>query len=698
MRAGIDIGGTFTDVLFYDPGSGIAWKAKVPSSQKPEDAFAEGLNQVLGQAGIQLSDVQSLVHGTTLVTNSLIEGKVAKTGLLVTEGFRDLLEIGRQTRSELYNIQVEKQPSFVPPHLVREIKERIDAGGRSLLSLDTPDGRKKIQELAEEGVEALAVALLFSFINPKHEEQIFSLAKGLFPEHRIFLSSRISPEFREYERMSTTVIAAAVAPKVSSYLENIQKRLKVEGFGKDRIEMMHSGGGTLPLQETLRRPHVLVESGPAAGIMAASQLARKLDLGRVIAFDMGGTTAKAGIILSARPQLTTEYEVGGKVHHGGRIMGGYPIRFPMIDVAECGAGAGSIAWIDPGGHLKVGPQSAGASPGPACYGKGGKNSTVTDAYIALGYLESHSLLGGKMEIFPHLSLEALERNICKPLKIDLEMAALGILTVVNSNMLHILRLVSVSRGHDPRDFVLLAYGGAGPLHAAALAEELSIRKVIIPRFPGIFSALGLLCSDFVVDFSKAVLLSLEKENLKTLNLACNSLFKQAEDWFQRTSVSARDRDISFSCDLRYFSQNYELNIPFPKNSFSSESVKALREKFNRAHHNHYGHYASEEPIQIVNLRLRASKKVKKPGFPEIEKASGFLEKACIGKRDVWVQSGIVKRKKVKCSCRVFKRSALKAGHEVKGPAVIEEEESTTFFGPSWRMAVDSYGNLVLKSQ
>ena len=383
MSIAIDTGGTFTDVVLYDEHKRVFMSAKVSSNpDNPEIPFIEGLNKVLEHAHRTLAARNDLIHGTTIVTNALLEGKTAKVGLLVTRGFRDLLEIGRQHRPDLYDFTVDRRPPLVSRDCVREVKERITSEKKILQSLDIDDAENQIRALKKNNIEVLAIVLLFSFLNPKHEKKLAKLAQKVFPKKYIFCSSQVSPEFREYERTSTTVISAAIAPRVVNYLQALEKNLKKEQSNRRILRIMHSGGGTLSPAEAERYPHTLIESGPAAGLIGASHLAKRLNLKKVLAFDMGGTTAKAGMILKGKLQFSQEYEVGGEFHHAGRHRGsGYPIRTPMIDVVECGAGAGSIAWVDRGGHLKVGPQSAGADPGPACYGKGGKNPTVTDVHL-----------------------------------------------------------------------------------------------------------------------------------------------------------------------------------------------------------------------------------------------------------------------------------------------------------------------------
>ena len=691
MRAAIDTGGTFTDVILYSEETGELFTVKVPSSNKrPEEAFIKGLTTALSAAGTY-PEVNMLVHGTTVVTNTLLQQKTAKVGLLVTEGFRDILEIARQQRPFLYNLMADRRTPLVPRHLIMEIEERVGSDGQELTPLNPEKAKDQIRILHNQGVESLAIVLLFSFSHPENENKLAELASEFFPEHSVFISSYISAEFREFERTSTTVVAAAVAPGVKSYLQGIGKKLDSHSWNEDNLYIMHSGGGTLPPPEAIKKPHTMIESGPAAGIIAAAQLAQKLESDRVIAFDMGGTTAKAGLILNGQPLYTTEYEVGEKVHSSGWTKGsGYPVRFPMIDVAECGSGAGSIAWIDPGGHLKVGPESAGADPGPACYGKGGSSPTVTDAYLELGYLDRDSFLGGDMLLDPVLAKDALQKYICKHLSMTVKEAAAGVVTIANDNMLHILRLVSVMRGYDPRDFTLVAYGGAGPVHATMLADKLSIRKVIIPNYSGLFSALGLLYSDISTDFVETIMTTLEPENVDLLNNTLDRLNAKADSWFERMKGPGVKFKIRTSIDLRYLRQNYEINIPLPGVHLSPDYIISLQKQFHEAHKNKYGHSTPGEPIQTVYVRLRAIKLLTKPDLKPLRNSKREkTNKTSYKSRKVWFSEGEI-------SCPVYERNSLSPKQILEGPLIIQEKEATTLVERDWSVQVDNYCDLMLK--
>jgi N-methylhydantoinase A len=691
MRVAIDIGGTFTDILLFNDDYGQLWSSKISSNPKnPADPFIQGLENALKIAKTHISQVDHIIHATTVVTNALFERNIAKVGLLVTSGFGDILEIGRQKRPNLYHLTTHKPPPLVPRSRVREINERITAIGEVLIPLDEVDAETKLLELIELGIESLAIVLLFSFKNVDHERRLVEIASKIMPGLPIFPSHQILAEFREYERASTTVIAAAVAPQVVTYVKSIKERLRIFDGKEDRFMIMHSGGGTLTATEAATRPHTLIESGPAAGLIASSHLAQNLNLPRVIAFDMGGTTAKSGLILEGKPQFSSEYEVGSEVHASVRISGsGYPLRSPMIDVIECGAGAGSIAWVDAGYHLKVGPQSAGADPGPACYGMSGNEPTVTDAHLILGRLAPDSFLGGEFPLRPDLAKQALTSHVCRKLKMTPEQASAGILAIVNANMLRILRVVTVARGHNPRDFTLIAYGGAGPMHATDLAADLGISQLIVPRLPGLFSALGLLYADLSKSFLETVMILLTDEFLNVINASLSQLTFAAENWFEHNHINQQDRDLQISADLRYLRQNYELKISFPAFPLTPEDISSITKKFHQEHHKVYGHSAPGERVQLVNLHILAVKQVTVPQFSKIEAANRSIQTAIIGTRKVWFSGDFQE-------CNIFDRAALQAGHNLQGPAIVQEKEATTVVNPGQQLLVDQFGNLVIR--
>ena len=506
-RLGVDIGGTFTDATLVDESTGQVWNAKVSSTPgDPSQGFLTVTQQILERAALAPETLRYVVHATTVATNAIIEGKVAPTALITTEGFRDILEIARQIRPSLYDTQFEKPSPLVPRDRCFGVRERLDAAGAVVTPLDESALPHIATVIQAAEIESVAVCFLHSYLNAQHEQKAGEILRAHAPEIAISLSSEVAPEIREYFRASTTVINAALRPIVSRYLANIEARLRAQGIASELL-VMQSSGGLMTFGDARNRPVFMVESGPAAGVITAAHLGESLGRRNVISFDMGGTTAKVGLVQDGAPRITKDYEVGSVAQpgSGGFRAGGYPIRTPVIDLVEIGAGGGSIAWIDPGGVLRVGPQSAGADPGPACYGQGGTEPTVTDANLVLGRLNPGYLLGGDLKLESALAHAAIEERIAKPLGLDVVRAAHSIVEIANVAMINALRLVSVQRGHDPRDFALTAFGGAGPLHANRLAQEMNIPVTVIPTSPGTASALGLLVTDITYDYATTLI-------------------------------------------------------------------------------------------------------------------------------------------------------------------------------------------------
>ena len=506
-RLGVDVGGTFTDAILLNESTGEVRTGKVSSTPSdPSDGFLRVVRRMLEEGAVPPETVRYVVHGTTVATNAIIEGNLSKTAFITTDGFKDLLEIQTGIRPALYDLQFEKLKPLVPRYLSFGVPERLDFRGDVLMPLDEDATRRVAEQLRDEGVESVAVCLLHSYINPDHERRIGEILHDVLPGALCSLSSDVAPEFREYFRASTTVINAAIRPIVSRYLDRIQSRVRGSGVLGELL-VMQSSGGVLTFDAAIERPVFMVESGPAAGVIAASNLGKTLGHDNVISFDMGGTTAKAGLIEDGTPRVTKEYEVGGTAattEHGSRGSG-YPIRTPVIDLVEIGAGGGSIAWIDSGGILRVGPHSAGADPGPICYGQGGTEPTITDANLVLGRISSEYFLGGEMRLDAEAARRAIEEKCADPLGMGVDEVALGIVEIANNAMVGALRRVSIQRGYDPRDFLLVAFGGAGPVHANRLAEELEMPTVLVPTSPGTTSAMGLLVTDIKHDYSMALI-------------------------------------------------------------------------------------------------------------------------------------------------------------------------------------------------
>ena len=694
-RLGVDVGGTFTDAILLDESTGEVRTGKVPSTPSdPSQGFLRVVDRMLGQNHVAPDAVRYLVHGTTVATNAIIEGNLARTAFVTTEGFRDLLEIQTGIRPVLYDLQFEKLRPLVPRYLCFGVPERLDFRGGVLVPLDEDAVRQVAERLRDEGVESVAVCLLHSYVNPEHERRIGEVLREAMPTVPVSLSSEVAPEFREYFRASTTVINAAIRPVVSRYLGNIQERARGSGISGELL-VMQSSGGVLTFEAAIERPVFMVESGPAAGVIAASHLGNSLGHGNVISFDMGGTTAKAGLIESGTPRVTKDYEVGGTAgatEHGARGSG-YPIRTPVIDLVEIGAGGGSIAWTDSGGILRVGPQSAGAEPGPVCYGQGGTEPTITDANLVLGRLSPDYFLGGEMALDVEGARRAIETQCAEPLGMGVMEVALGIVEIANSAMVGALRQVSVQRGHDPRDFMLVAFGGAGPVHANRLAAELEIPTVLVPPSPGTTSAMGLLVTDIKHDYSVALIQRADRLDFEATGESFQRMRAEGEEALSQEGVAADDTGFVHQADMRYVGQSYELTIPLPGGGLSPESLAGVIDRFHQEHDRAYGFKADGEPVEFVALRLSAIGSISRPRAREISGSGGDLASALKASRAVYfAESGGA------VDCAVYDRYGLGPDFDISGPAIVEEVDSTTVIHPGYRAAVDRYGNLFLRRQ
>ena len=692
FRLGVDIGGTFTDAILLNESNGEIRTGKVPSTPSdPSVGFLNVVDRMLEGAAVKPETVRYVVHGTTVATNAIIEGNLAKTAFITTDGFRDLLEIQTGIRPVLYDLQFEKIKPLVPRYLCFGVPERLDFRGDVLVPVDEDAVYRVVEQLAQEGVESIAVCLLHSYINPEHEQRIGEILKSELPTTLFSLSSDVAPEFREYFRASTTVINAAIRPVVSRYLENIQSRVRGTGVTGELL-VMQSSGGVLTFGAAIDRPVFMVESGPAAGVIAASNLGNTLGHENVISFDMGGTTAKAGLIENGAPRVTKEYEVGGTAattEHGSRGSG-YPIRTPVIDLVEIGAGGGSIAWIDSGGILRVGPRSAGADPGPVCYGQGGTEPTITDANLVLGRISPDYFLGGEMVLDVEAARTAIRERCADPLNMVVEDVALGIVEIANSAMVGALRQVSIQRGYDPRDFLLVAFGGAGPVHANRLAAELEMPSVLIPTSPGTTSAMGLLVTDIKHDYSVALIQRADQLDFRTVESQFARMKSEGEAALSSEDVASESMRFVYQADTRYVGQSYELTITLPDGGLKSDQLPGVLEQFHSEHERAYGFKADDEPVEFVALRLSAIGVIEKPRSREVDVGSGDAASAVKGTRLVYFteSDGYV-------DCPVYNRYRLRAGDEVEGPAIVEEVDSTVVVHPGWGAEVDGFGNLFL---
>jgi N-methylhydantoinase A len=692
-RLGIDIGGTFTDAALVDESSGAVRIVKVPSTPvDPAVGFMAAVERALVFCGGNGGAIRLLVHATTVATNTLIEGKTAKLGLITTTGFRDVLEIGRQIRSRLYDVHLTKPRPLVERRWSFEVRERLDAEGRVLEPLDAQEVRRVARQLKAAGIEAVVCCLLHSYINPTHERQVAALVREEFPEAFLSVSAEVCPEFREYLRASTTAVNAAVMPLVSRYLAALETRLHHRGVTAP-FYVMQSSGGVMSVQAARHKPVYMVESGPAAGVIAAGAFAELHGYRQVISFDMGGTTAKVGLIQDGQPRLSTEFEVGGQaISPLGEGRGsGYPVRTPVIDLVEVGAGGGSEAWIDAGGALRVGPRSAGALPGPVCYGQGGTVPTITDANLLLGRLNPAFFLGGEISLDVAASRQAILERCAQPLGMAPVQAASGIIEIANAHMMGAMRLVSIQRGYDPRDFILVAFGGAGPLHANALARELDIPTILIPPSPGIASALGMLMTDIKHEFVATRRQLLSGLGPAALDALFADFIAQGEALLEREGIAAAQRRLLRSLDLRYKGQSHELSVAVPAGPLTAQHVETLCQQFHEAHTRAYGYAALEDPIELVNVRLSALGISPKPRLQALSQGSGEVTEAVKGERQVWFSeaAGFL-------PCPVLDRTRLRWRDVVAGPAVLEELDATTVVHPGYTAQVDRYGNLLLQ--
>jgi N-methylhydantoinase A len=695
-RVGVDIGGTFTDVALVDEASGRIGIAKVPTT--PRDfgqGVVQGLTIALAEHGVAATDVSLLSHATTVVTNAILEGKGAKAMLVSTKGFRDILELRRSSRASLYDMFQDPPGLLIPRYCRLEVEERLDAAGRIITPLVEDDIDAIIAFAKENEVEAIAVSLLFSFLNDVHEAIIGERLRAALPHIPVFLSSEVLPEIREFERASTTAVCAYVGPILESYLRRLEGA--TAEMGLPGLYVMGSSGGVFDVTEGLKMPAMAIESGPAAGVIAAALTGRQLDKPNLLSFDMGGTTAKASLIKDGVVETTSEYEVGGGGNASRWMNGtGHPIRVPVIDLAEVSAGGGSIAWIDPGGALKVGPQSAGAEPGPVCYDTGGTRPTVTDCNLALGYLDSNALLAGRLAIRADKAIAAIEEHLAAPLGIGVDAAASGVLAVVNASMAEALRIVSVERGHDAREFSLVAFGGAGPMHAAELARELGIREVIIPPIPGGFSALGLVATDLKRDYVKTHFVALHEADKTAVAAAFGDMETAARAMLTAANIPQEQWRLERSADLRYGRQAYELSVPARTGEITQGTLDELAQLFHEKHRQTYGHHNPDENIQMVNLRLSAIGRFESLAL-SYEATRG--EDPRKGSRPVWFRQGSGQgggQGSGRCDCAIYDCALLGPGDAITGPAVLEAVDTTIVIPPGWRAQMNTTGHILME--
>ena len=690
FRVGVDIGGTFTDIVLLEASGRLHTKKVSSSVDDYARAIVDGLREVFRDTGITGADLAEVLHGTTVASNAVLEQKGARTGLITTRGFRDVLEIRRLRMPRLYDLTWEKPPPLVERALRHEVTERIDAQGAVQTPLDLGEVEQALARLRREGVTALAVCLINSYANPVHEEQIKAVVSRHAPELVACYSVEVLPEIREYERTSTTVINAYVMPIVRRYLATLRAGLDDAGV-KTPLLIMQSNGGLMTDAAAAAHPIHIIESGPAAGVVGAQALARRIGLDKLITFDMGGTTAKASIVEDGEVTRAAEYQVGGGIMHGSRLLtgAGYLLRVPAIDLAEVGAGGGSLVWIDPGGALQVGPRSAGASPGPLCYDLGGNEPTITDANVILGYLNPTRLAGGAVKLNAARAHDVFEEKVARPLGMPLVEAAHGAHLIAASNMMRAIRAVSSERGRDPREYALFAFGGNGPLFAAGIAEQLEMRRIVVPPAPGLFSSFGLLYADVEHHYVRTwrkLMREADPAGLGELlhRMEAGARAQLAGEGFPDDHVRLRR-----SADCRYQGQSFELTVPVADGPIDTATLAALAEAFGQEHERTYGHRAgAEEPVEIVSLRVIAQGISDRPRVPEtirIDRPGGGDRPM----RRVYFGPGLGWRE-----TPILDRPALAAPRV--GPCIIEEYDATCVVPPGARATLDAYGNIAIE--
>jgi N-methylhydantoinase A len=680
-RLASDIGGTFTDVAAFDQKNGRLVLGKALSTPA---RLVDGIAAGIDRAGARYGDAGVFLHGSTIAINTLLERTGAKTALLTTEGFRDVYEIGRINRPDAYNLYFRKHVPLVERALRLEVRERITADGEVHIPLDEASVHAACDRLEAEGVDAVAIMLLHCYVNPAHEARVKEIVRQRCPSAFVTASHELSQEYREFERCSTAVANAYIGPVVSEYLSGIGAHLRQSGFGGSFL-LVQSTGGLYESQQAQHQCVRMLESGPAAGVIGAQALCRALGLEDAVAFDMGGTTAKAGVIHKGEA-LTT----------GAALIGGYnqalPVQIPMMDIFEVGTGGGSIAAVDASGALRVGPQSAGAEPGPACYGRGGTQPTVTDANLLLGRLGADRFLGGEMKLDSAAAEHALREHVARPLGIDAVRAAEGILRIAATAMSYAVKAVSTERGLDAAAFALVAYGGAGPLHASAIAREIGMQRVIVPRAPGHFCAFGMLFSDLRYDLVRTWFTRLSDVSFEAIEKVYTALIEEGKGALAASGLEPARIAVARAADMRYVGQEHPVTVALPPDVFRRRSRDALKRRFDEEHLQRYGTCAPEEAAEIVSLRATVTGAMKKPRLERVARGARTPpHSARRGTRSAYFAE-IGKA----VSTPTYARHELRAGNRVDGPALIEEYASTTVVLPGDRLRVDEYGNLVIE--
>ena len=683
-RIGFDVGGTFTDFVLQSPAAELITAKRLTTYPDPSEACLAGLDALLGGAGVAWRDVTQAVHGTTLGSNVVIERKARGVGLLTTRGFRDVLIIGREKRYQVYDLQIEKPRPLIPRRLIGEVTERVLADGSVRTPLDEADARRAIRALAERGVTTLAICLLHAYVNPAHERRLAALVAEEAPHVAVTLSHEVSPTFREYERASTTAVNAYVMTAVRDYLHGLATALERRGYG-GRLFVMQSSGGVATADAMARYPVRMIESGPAAGALMAAAYGELTGHRDLIAFDMGGTTAKLALIEDGRPGTTTTFEMH-RVH--GAAGSGLPMNIQAIDLVEIGAGGGSIARAQLG-VVAVGPESASSTPGPACYARGGVEPTVTDANLVLGYLNPEYFAGGSLRLDVDAARRAITTRVAEPLGLSVDDAAWGIHAIVNTNMELATRVVSIERGRDPRELTFIAFGGSGPVHGCRLAQALGIPRVILPAAAGVTAAIGLLAAEVKFDVARTWVRRLEALDPAALTAMYEEMATQATAVVRDAAV-ATTVTLVRSVDARYVGQGYELTVPVPSGPVDTAALGRIRAAFDEIYAARYGYANPTEPVETVTWKLAAV-----GGAPRVALAKAAAQArdgGLKGRRRAWFPET-----RGWTECAVYDRYALAPGAHLDGPAIVEERESTSVLPPGTSAAVDEYANLIVET-
>jgi N-methylhydantoinase A len=684
-RVSVDTGGTFSDFVFFNEQTGDIRIAKVPSTpREPFQAVLNGVQELLDQK-VGSADISFFSHGTTVGTNALLEGKGARTGLLVTQGFRGIYEVMEQSRGygpATYDLFFEKPRLLAPPYYTEEIPERTDFRGAVLRSIDVESTLAAVRALKEKKVESIAVCFLFSFLNPAHELKVKEIVEKEFPEVNLSLSCEVLPQIREFYRLSTTVINAYIASVMSRYLDRLEQGLKRLGVVTPKLYVMQSNGGVSTFRGAARKPVATVLSGPAGGVIATLNIGERAGFKNMISFDMGGTSCDVALIHNGQPAITTQ----GKINQR-------PISLSMIDIHTVSAGGGTIARLDSVGGLEVGPDSAGAEPGPICYDRGGDQVTITDANLVLGVLNPDGFAGGRMKLNKAKAQKVLQEKIAGPLGLDLMEAADGIIRIINAKMEEAIKAVSTQRGYDIRDFTLVAFGGGGPMHAGKVALDLGIPNLLIPLTPGVTSALGLLMSDVKHDYVRSKLAPLKELDLDEINRLFAQLIAQAQGELREEGFADNEMVMNALLDLRYTGQGYELTVSSPLPPLKPADLGLMRQRFDAQHEQAFGHMAESEPVELVSLRLVSVGQV-----PQVKLSAAAVNGRKVTDAQVETRKIFLGREHGIVECPIYQRDLLEPNHEISGPAVIEQLDTTTLLHPEQRAVVDNYLNLIVREK